>query len=122
MAAAYPLAWRERARDLALAGWKPQRIALELAISPRTVRRWLRRWRHTGTLAIGRSPGRSRLIAPSDEPALAAQLRRYPSATLVSHCQLWEAATGVRVSTATMCRAIQRLGWTRQRQPTGRPP
>lgn len=75
MAAAYPLAWRERARDLALAGWEPQRIALELAASARTVRHWLRQWRHTGTLEIGRSPSRSRLIGPSDEPALAAQFR-----------------------------------------------
>jgi transposase len=122
MAAAYPLAWRERARDLWLAGWSQQQIALELAVSAHTVRRWLRQWRQTGSLAIGRSPGRARLLGVAAEPALAAQLRRHPNATLVCHCQLWEAAHGVRVSPATMCRAIQRLGWTRQRQPPGRLP
>jgi len=120
MAAAYPLALRERARDLLLAGWTPPRIAAELGVSPRTIRRWLLQWRQTGTFAIGRCPGRPRLIGADQEPALQRQLRAYPSATLVTHCQLWEALHGVRISPASMCRAIQRLGWTRQRRPSGR--
>lgn len=122
MAAAYPLQLRERACDLMLAGWTCQRIATELGVAPRTVRRWLQRWRQTGRLAIGTSPGRRRVIGVDEERRLAAQLRAYPMAPLASHCRLWEAATGVRVSSATMCRAIQRLGWTRQRRLARRQP
>lgn len=119
MAAAYPLQLRERARDLMLVGWPAHQIAAELGVAPRTVRRWLQQWRKTGTLAIGTSPGRQRVIGGNEEGRLEAQLRRHRTATLASHCQLWEAATGIRVSPATMCRAIQRLGWTRQPRPTG---
>lgn len=120
--AAYPLRRRECARDLMLAGWTAQTIAAELGVAPRTVTRWLQQWRQTGTLCIGASSGRPRRIGPADEPLLQAQLRGHPRATLAEHCQLWEAATGVRVSPATMCRAIQRLGWMRKRRPTGRQP
>lgn len=65
-------------------------------------------------------PGRSRLIGAADEPALQAQLRAYPMASLANHCQHWETAHGVPVRPATMCRAIQGLGWTRQDQSTER--
>ena len=120
--AAYPLRLRERALELVAAGWTQARVAAELGTSTSTVERWLRQWRQTGTLTIGASPGRPRLIGVDAERRLAAQLRANRRASLAEHCQLWEAATGVRVSPATMCRAIQRLGWTRQRRPTGRQP
>ena len=46
---------------------------------------------------------------------LPAQLAAHDKATLEQHCHLWEASHGVRVSTATMSRAIARLGWTRKK-------
>ena len=33
-------------------------------------------------------------------------------ATLERHCELWERGHGVRVSVATMSRAVRGLGWT----------
>ena len=120
--AAYPLRLREQACDLVAAGWTQRRVATELGVSCGTIERWLRQWRQTGTLCIGASSGRPRRIGSADEPLLQAQLRAHPRVTLAEHGQLWEAAPGVRVSTATMCRSIQRLGWTRKRRPTGRLP
>ena len=34
-----------------------------------------------------------------------------PDATLAEHCARWEREQGVRVSAATMSRALRRLGW-----------
>jgi transposase len=45
--------------------------------------------------------------------ALWAQLEAHPDAKLEEHRGLWEQERGVRVSVATMSRAIRRfLGWT----------
>ena len=39
-----------------------------------------------------------------------------PDATLAEHCDRWVGDHGVRVSGATMQRAIARLGWTRKKR------
>ncbi len=44
--------------------------------------------------------------------ALWAQLEANADATLERHCELWEEERGVRVSVATMSRAVRKLGWT----------
>lgn len=44
------------------------------------------------------------------------QLEAHPDATLAEHCQWWEAAHGVQVSSATMSRAMKHLNWTRKKK------
>jgi transposase len=51
------------------------------------------------------------------EAGLQAQLEKAPDATLQEHCQVWEKETGIRVSSTTMSRAIERLKWTRKKSP-----
>ena len=46
---------------------------------------------------------------------LIAHRRAVPDATLAEHRERWAAATGVRVSPATMPRAVRRLDWTRNK-------
>lgn len=53
--------------------------------------------------------------------ALWHQLEENPEATLEHHREMWERDHGVRVSIATMSRAIRRLGWT-YKQRRWRPP
>ena len=53
--------------------------------------------------------------------ALWRQLEESPEATLEHHCEVWKREHGVRVSIATMSRAIRRLGWT-YKQRRWRPP
>jgi transposase len=48
---------------------------------------------------------------------LQAQVAAAPDATLAQHCARWEAAQGVRVSVATMSRALRRLGITLKKSP-----
>lgn len=83
-------------------------------VSPATLKRWLRRRRETGSVVPKRRLGmRLRIGASADERrALWRQLEEHPEATLEEHRELWEHERGVRVSVATMSRAIRRLGWT----------
>src|SRR5918994_7567018 len=53
--------------------------------------------------------GRDRRRAPRP---LWRQLEENREATLEEHRRLWERERGVRVSVATMSRAVRRLGWT----------
>ncbi len=84
------------------------------SVSLATIGRWLRRRRETGDVDTRPSPGRTRSICSRAQEcrALWAQLQAHPEATLEEHRELWERGGGVRVSVATMSRAIRRLGWT----------
>ena len=57
--------------------------------------------------------------AAEQRRALWAQLEANPEATLEKHREMWEREHGVRVSVATMSRAIRKLGWSyRKRRPS----
>jgi transposase len=105
-----------RARVLATVdrGDPRARIVETFGISLATVRRWLRRRRETGEVAPRPSPGRTPSICKTAEErrALWEQLEASPEATLEEHRESWERERGVRVSVATMSRAIRKLGWT----------
>ncbi len=93
----------------------PRREAAGLfGVSLSTIKRWLRRRREGEDLAPKPSPGRTPRILATDEEkrALWAQLSANDDATLERHCELWEEKRGVRVSVATMSRAVRKLGWT----------
>jgi len=61
-------------------------------------------------------PGRPSKKGAALQAGLQSQLEAYPDATLTEHCHLWETTQGVQVSSATISRAIQRLGWTRKKK------
>ena len=94
----------------------PRREVVEtFGVSLATLKRWLKKRREGEDLAPRRPTGRKRRILSSAEErrALWAQLEKNDEATLERHCELWERERGVRVSIATMSRAIRhRLGWT----------
>jgi transposase len=89
-----------------------------LGVSSPTITRWRRRRRETGSLAASPRPGPPGPKRAALRAGLLPQLAAHPDATLEQHCTRWEAARGVRVSPATMSRAITRdLGWPRKRSP-----
>jgi transposase len=105
----YPMEFRERALA-ALDGGRPLgEVAAVLGVGTATLKRWRRRRRETGSAAPAPKPGRPPRVAPERHAALAAQVRAAPDATLAEHCAAWDAATGLRVSPATMCRLLRRL-------------
>jgi transposase len=86
-------------------------------VSLATLKRWLKRRREGEGLSPRPSPGRTpRILATTEERrALWAQLEENDDATLERHRELWEEERGVKVSVATMSRAVRKLGWTRKK-------
>ncbi len=82
------------------------------AVSLATIKRLVAQRRDVGDLRPKTSPGRPAKIRREQHAALWAQLEVFPDATLATHCQLWQQAHSVVVSTRAMARAITRLGWT----------
>jgi transposase len=110
---AYSHDLRERIVRAVESGISRAEAARRFSVSERTVRRYLTRQETTGSLApTAYRRGPAPTIPPEQESALLVQLRAHPDATLEAHCALWEQAHGRVVSTSTMCRAQQRVGWT----------
>lgn len=98
----------------------PRAVAARtFGVGPATVERYLRRQR-AGALEPRTSPGRPARIGPDAATALRAQLAAAPDGSLAEHVERFAAERGVRVSVATMHRAIARLGWTRKKSRSGR--
>ncbi len=106
----YSVDLRERLLRAIDAGLSVAEAARLFGVGESTIRRWRRR-RASGGLAPKPRPGRPPRIGPEQRPALEAQVRAAPDATLAEHCAAWERAQGVRLSAATMSRALARLGW-----------
>lgn len=115
---AYSTDLRIRVLDALERGTPRAEVVRLFGVSSPTITRWRRRRRETGGLAPSPRPGppgpkRAALVA-----GLLRQLEAHPDATLEQHCTWWEEAEGIRVSHATMSRAITRdLGWTRKKRP-----
>lgn len=109
---AYSLDLRQHLLDAICAGTSKRQAAEVFGVSVRTVNRYLKQLSETGQLAAKPLPGRVRQIRPAQHPDLEAQLRAHDDATLTVQCELWHASHGVRLSRATMSRAIARLGWS----------
>ena len=83
-------------------------------VSLSTIKRYVRR-RQGEDLEPKPSMGcKQRILATSEQKrALWEQLQENDEATPERHCELWESATGVRISLTTMSRAVrEKLGWT----------
>ena len=96
-------------------GFSHEEISNLFEISHSTIKRWIKRRREGGDLEPRHSTGRRRHILTTAEErrVLWEQLEENDESTLERHCELWEEKRGVRVSLATMSRAIrEKLGWT----------
>ena len=91
-------------------------VAEQFAVSVPTIERWLRQRRETGGLAPRPVPGPVAVKTAALVEALPERLTEHADATLADHCSWWRETTGVDVSTATMSRALTRLGWTRKKR------
>lgn len=107
----YSVDLRERLLGAIDAGLSQAEAARLFGVGTATIERWRRRRRESGTVAPRPRPGRPRRIGPEHVAALTAQVQAAPAATLAEHCARWAVKRGVRLSTATMSRALTRLGW-----------
>src|SRR5436305_1432036 len=115
---AYSQDLRERIVRAVDGGLSRAEAARRFSVSERTVRRSLHHRARTGTFApLAYRHGPAPAIPPEQEPALLAQLRAHPDATLEEHCAQWGREQGRTVSVSTMGRAQRRVGWTVKRSP-----
>ncbi len=91
-------------------GMPRKEVSETFGVSVSTLKRYLKLRSETGGVEARPIPGpparKRRLL----EEALPAQVSRNPDLTLSEHCELLEDERGVAVSTATMSRALRRLG------------
>lgn len=97
-----------------------QEVADEFGTSRSFMEKLLQRWRATGSAAaLARGGGSPRLLA-AHEPKLCELVAAQPDATLAELREQIESATTVSVSTATLCRALQRLDLGRKKSLSSR--
>lgn len=84
-------------------------------VSRATIKRYLKQRRETGNVRPRPIPGRPNIKGRALQAELARQLEAHPATTLADQCQIWETEHGMRVSSATMSRAIRAVGWTRNK-------
>jgi transposase len=97
-------------------GHAREEIVKLLGVSQATIKRYLKQRRETGEVAPKPIPGRPPKKLGPLQAELLAQLQAHNDRGLEEQCRLWEQSHGVRVSTATMSRAIKRIGWTRKKR------
>jgi transposase len=108
---------RERLLGAIDAGLPQAEAARLFGVCVSTIGRWRVQQRTTGTVEARPRQGRAPRIGAAQAAALQTQVASAPDATLAAHCERWEAEQGVRVSIATMSRAIRRLGITLKKSP-----
>jgi len=107
---------RERALAAVDAGRPMAEIVDWFGVDARTIRRWKQARRERGSVATRPRSGRIPKIRPEQHAQLRAQAAAHPDATLAEHAERWEAATGIQVSVATLCRLFARLRITRKKR------
>ena len=113
---AYSEDLRERVIRAVEAGRPRDEVAARFEVSVPTIERWVRLKRETGGLARRPVPGAVAVKTVGLLAALPARLAEHADATLAEHCSWWQEVSGCEVSTATMSRALTRLGWTRKKR------
>src|SRR5438067_13055749 len=112
---AYSEDLRERVVRAVAIGTPRDEVAATFAVSIPTITRWLRLKRETGGLTPKPVPGPVAVKTEALVAALPERLVEHADATLAEQCSWWRAASGVEVSTATMSRALTRLGCSRKK-------
>jgi transposase len=84
-------------------------------VSRATIKRYVKQRRETGNVQPRPIPGRPNVKGRALQGELGRQLEAHPGATLADHCRIWETEHSMRVSSATMSRAIHAVGWRRNK-------
>jgi transposase len=113
---AYSEDLRERVIRAVEAGRPRDEVAARFEVSVPTIERWVRLKRDTGGLARRRVPGPVAVKTAGLGAVLPERLAEHADATLAEQCMWWREVSGFEVSTATMSRALTRLGWTRKKR------
>jgi transposase len=112
---AYSEDLRDRVVRAVAIGTPRDEVAGMFAVSVPSIERWLRLKRATGGVAPRPLLGPPAVKTNALLEALPERLAERADATLEEQCAWWREVTGIEVSTATMSRALTRLGWSRKK-------
>ena len=114
--AGYSQDLRERVIWLRNNGETLRHIAEVLNISMSSVKRYLNRYKTTGSVRATVARRMQPMLGATDLAVLEGQLRAHNDWTLAQHLAGFTAQTGRTVSVSTLGRAVMRLGWTRKKR------
>lgn len=118
---AYSLDLREKIVESVKKGVPKAETARRFGVDRATVKRYCKLLDERGTLQPRKAPGKAPKLDEKAMRLLAEDLEARPWAT---HCQRAEflfVIVGVKVSEATICRAVRRLSRSRKKEPRGQP-
>ena len=117
---AYSLDLREKIVESVKKGVSKSETARRFGVHRETVKRYCKRLDEHGTLQPRKAPGKAPKLDEKARKLLLEDLRERPWATHSQRAEfLFALLLGVRVSEATLCRAVGRLCRSRKKDPEG---
>jgi transposase len=95
--------------------------ARRFGVDRATVKRYCKQLDERGTLEPRKAPGKKPKLDEKAMKLLVEDLQERPWATHSQRAEFLFTVWGVRVSEATICRAVGRLGRSRKKDPEGQP-
>ena len=110
---------REKIVESVKKGVPKAETARRFGVDRATVKRYCKQLDERGTLQPRKAPGRAPKVDEKARKLLVEDLEERPWATHSQRAEFLFAASGVRVSEATVCRAVGRLRRSRKKDPSG---
>ncbi len=117
---AYSIDLREKIVESVKKGVPKAETARRFGVDRATVKRYCKHLAERGTLEPRKAPGKAPKLDEKAMRLLAEDLEGRPWATHSQRAEFLFALSGVRVSEATVCRAVGRLRRSRKKDPQGR--
>ena len=115
--------YSEDLRERIIKAWQTGRkqawLVDTFGVSIATVRRYIARYKATGSVAGTVQKRMQPRISSAHHAALGALVARLPEAQLPEYCALWRQETGIAVSSKTMSRMLVRLGLRQKKDSRG---
>ncbi len=115
----YSLDLREKIVESVKKGVPKAETARRFGVDRATVKRYCKQLDERGTLEPRKAPGKRSKLDEKAMRLLAKDLQQRPWATHSQRAEFLFAVLGVRVSEATVCRAVRRLSRSRKKDPKG---
>jgi transposase len=112
---AYSVDLREKIVAAVGRGMSKAQAARTFGVGATSVKRYVKLAEEGKPLTAGKAPGRKGKLGGSGMKLLEEDLRARPDVTYKKRADLLCELLGVRVSKATICRTVRRLGYTRKK-------
>jgi transposase len=118
----HPIELRQRVVDAYLSGMGSfTEVAEQFAVSHAFVCDMVAQYQRTGSVAPGHHGGGRHKLGPKGDAALQALVEADPDATLDELRARLRRSQHIEMTPSGVCRALQRLGLPRKKNPSGRP-